>query len=381
MEQVIRPDLSFVNDVIASGGESLKKCYQCATCTVVCNVTPDSNPFPRKEMIWAQWGLRDKFIGNPDVWLCHQCNDCTAYCPRGAKPGEVIGAIRKQSIMQYSQPCFMARLVNDKKFMPLIFLLPAVLFAVVLTAIGKFTIPQGEIVFLKFVPVLLIQALFVPALGFGSLIGILGVRKYWKDMSNTRLSEKQAGGCLSCSTENIMNSVIATVQEVLAHQKFKKCDVAKDRFSAHFFVFYSFIALGIATAIGALYIDILDMPSPFKLGYGTPVKLFGTIGAIGLLIGVLLMISNRFKNAQKVGIGSYFDWLLITVIGVVMASGILSWVTRLANIPMLAYPIYFVHLISVFSLFVYLPYSKLSHIFYRVAAIVYAKYTGRDKTN
>ncbi len=248
------------------------------------------------------------------------------------------------------------------------------LFAVVLTAIGKFGIPQGEIVFSKFVPVLLIQALFVPALGFGSLIGILGVRKYWKDM-------KQAGGCPSCSTENIKNSIIATVQEVLAHQKFKKCDTAKDRFSAHFFVFYSFIALGIATAIGALYIDILHMPSPFKLGYGTPVKLFGTIGAIGLLAGVLLMINNRFKNAQKVGIGSYFDWLLITVIGVVMASGILSWVTRLANIPMLAYPIYFIHLISVFSLFVYLPYSKLSHIFYRVTAIVYAKYTGRDKTN
>ena len=50
-QKVVSPDLNFVNDVIKSGGESLKKCYQCATCTVVCNVTPEDNPFPRWEFI------------------------------------------------------------------------------------------------------------------------------------------------------------------------------------------------------------------------------------------------------------------------------------------------------------------------------------------
>jgi quinone-modifying oxidoreductase subunit QmoC len=112
-------------------------------------------------------------------------------------------------------------------------------------------------------------------------------------------------------------------------------------------VFYSFIALFIATAIGAVYIDILHIDSPFSFGHGTPVKVFGNIGAIALFIGVLLMIINRFANAAKIGMGSYFDF-------------------------------YFIHLVFVFSLFLYVPYSKLAHLFYRGAAICFEKYSRRD---
>ncbi|MBI5194731.1 MAG: quinone-interacting membrane-bound oxidoreductase complex subunit QmoC [Nitrospirae bacterium] len=366
---VIKPDLDFVKGVIEGGGESLKKCFQCATCTVVCNVTPDDKPFPRKEMVWAQWGLKEKFIGNPDVWLCHQCNDCTAYCPRGAKPGEVLGAIRKQGIQMYSKPAFLSKMVGNKNLVWLIFLLPAVLLGVILSAAGTFNIPDGEIVFSKFASIRFLQFVFTPALLFGIAVGVLGLKKFWKDM-------KQAGGVTS---GDLKSGIIETAKEILSQKKFKDCVVDRSRFSAHFMVFYSFMALAIATGFGVLYIDILHKESPFAFGYGTPVKIFGLIGAIGLFIGVLLMVIDRFKHVDKSGIGSYFDWLLLTIIGVIMASGILSWATRLAGMAGLAYPVYFIHLVFVFSLFLYLPYSKLAHIFYRAAAICYAKYSGREK--
>ncbi|MBI5739461.1 MAG: quinone-interacting membrane-bound oxidoreductase complex subunit QmoC [Nitrospirae bacterium] len=367
---VIKPDLDFVKGVIDGGGESLKKCYQCATCTVVCNVTPDQNPFPRKEMVWAQWGLKEKFMGNPDVWLCHQCNDCTVYCPRGAKPGEVLGAIRKQSIKQYSAPAFLVNLVNNKALSWLIFLVPAVLLGVILSADGAFFPAEEEIKFSFFASTLTIQLVFVPALTFGFAVGIMGVMKFWADMKKAaRVTSGNLGGSIS-----------ATATEILSHIKFKSCGVSADRFTAHFLVLYSFIALGIATGIGVLYIDILHIESPFSLtGTGFPVKIFGAVGAAGLLLGAFLMMSNRFKNAEKVGSGSYFDWLLITIIGVIAVSGILSWLTRIAGLAPVAYSVYFIHLVFVLSLFVYLPYSKLAHLFYRSAAICFIKYSGREK--
>jgi quinone-modifying oxidoreductase subunit QmoC len=238
---VIKPDLEFVKGVIAAGGESLKNCYQCATCSVVCNVTPDETPFPRKEMIWAQWGLKEKFQGNPDVWLCHQCNDCTAYCPRGAKPGEVLGAIRKQTIKQYSAPAALVDIVNNKALMPLIFLVPAILIGLFISVFGSWS-PEGEIIFSNFMPVMPIQILFTPALIFGLVVGSLGVKKFWADM-------KTANGVTS---GDLKTSIIDTSKQVMGHEKFKDCDVSKDRYTSHLVVFYSFIALGIATGLGVL---------------------------------------------------------------------------------------------------------------------------------
>ncbi len=370
-EQVVRPDLNFVKEVLASGGADLKKCYQCSTCTVVCNVTPDEKPFPRKEMVYAQWGLKDKLISNPDIWLCHQCSDCTAYCPRGAKPGEVLGAVRKLAIQHYS-PTPLAKMVNDPKYLLILFAIPVLLFLAYIVPKGFLdfsAIPRGEdggIVYSKFVPVFPeVDVTFAAAALFAAVCFFAGVKKYWADMS----AGQAAGG-------NVMDSIKMTIMEILAHKRFKKCDVAKDRSSSHLIVFYSFVGLAITTTLAIVYLYGFSYESPYPLY--DPLKIIGNISGIALIAGITLVATNRLKNAEKAGTGSYYDWLFIAVVAGVAITGMGAQLFRLADIAILAYPTYFMHLVFVFFLFAYAPFSKMAHMVYRTTAMVFANHVKRN---
>lgn len=374
MGEQITPDLKFVREVIAAGGESLKKCYQCATCSVVCNLSPDDKPFPRKEMIYAQWGLKDKLISNPDIWLCHQCSDCTAYCPRGAKPGEVLSAVRSIAIKNYSKPAFIANLVGEPKAAILLFAIPIAIFLFFMAIQGHFTtgIPRGEggiISFSKFMPPIpYIDFLFIPLAALVVIVFVVGIRDYWRDM--TKYHGKPLEG-------DINKSITDTIIEILSHKKFDKCNVTKDRKLAHLLVFYSFIGLAITTSIAVFYLYILKWESPYP--QTNIIKIIGNISGIALLIGITMVVSNRIKNKEKAGIGSYFDWLFIVIVYGVGLTGMFAQIFRLMDIAVIAYFMYFSHLVFIFALFAYAPYSKMAHMVYRTTAMVFAKHTGRDK--
>lgn len=383
MSEQIKPDLKFINSVISAGGESLKKCFQCATCSVVCNMTPDDKPFPRKEMVQAQWGMKDKLLGNPDIWICHQCSDCTAYCPRGAKPGEVLGAIRKLSIEHYSFPSFLGKMVGDSKFLILLLLVPIVLFGFIAPYVAQFipveyleghapkylneliTSSEPIVYAERMMPVPLIDTIFGAAALFAAFGFFMGITKYWKDLT----AGKRIKG-------SVITAAVATITEFLAHRKFKKCEVTVDRSRSHLFTFYGFVGLAITTTWAIVYLYGMHWLSPYPLR--DPMKIFGNLSALSLLIGITLIISNRLRNTEKAGAGSYYDWLFISIIAAIVGTGLLSEILRLLNVPVLAYPVYFVHLVVVFFLFAYAPFSKMAHMVYRTTALVFAKMSGRD---
>jgi len=307
MAEQIKPDLKFINAVVNGGGESLKKCFQCATCSVVCNVTPEDKPFPRKEMVQAQWGLKDKLFSNPDIWICHQCSDCTAYCPRGAKPGEVLGAIRKLSIEHYSFPSFLGRMVGDPKFLIFLLAVPVLIFGTYLALLGNLNLSNvptvdGKIVYDKFMPIFPQIDLTFGAAALFALMGFsIGVTKYWKDLNAARPAKG-----------DLMKAITATITEFLGHRKFKKCEVTKERSKSHLFVFYGFVGLAITTTWAIIYLYGLHWESPYPLY--DPMKIVGNLSAFTLLMGITWVITNRLKNEQKAGFGSYFDWLFISVV-------------------------------------------------------------------
>ena len=140
----VQPDLEFIKSLKLAGGDTLKKCYQCATCSVACPLSSDQKPFPRKEMIWSQWGMKENLIADPDVFLCHQCGDCTEKCPRGAKPGEVLGAIRSYAYTYYGWPAGLAKLATSAKNLPMLIGVPALIILIFWFLSGAMHIPSVE---------------------------------------------------------------------------------------------------------------------------------------------------------------------------------------------------------------------------------------------
>jgi quinone-modifying oxidoreductase subunit QmoC len=371
---LVEPDIDFLNEVVGLGGDTLKKCYQCATCSVACPISPDNQPFPRKEMIAAGWGLKDRLVGNGDVWLCHNCGDCTTMCPRDAKPGDVMAAIRTYAITEYAQPKSIARAVNDPKKLPILLAIPAIIFIIVglITGLLDFTPGGGEIVHAKFFSTWLVDLIFIPASIWAVVIFALGLKRFINDMHQNALAtgktdkEKLDAG-------EFIKALGRVIPRILKHTKFSECGENEERATSHMMVLFGFIGLFIVTSIFFVVLYIFGIHGPYS--QLNPVKWLANIAGVALVIGSALMIKNRLSKTDQNS--TYKDWSLIGLALALGLTGMLTEMTRLGGAAGLSYTIYFIHLIFVFALFVYLPYSKLAHLVYRTVAMAYAEYSGR----
>ncbi len=363
----VDPDLEFVNEVAGMSGDSFKKCFQCAACSATCPISPDENPFPRKEMIWAIWGMKDRLIKDPDIWLCYQCNDCSAVCPRTGNPGDVLAGIRNLAFKYYAFPSFMGKWLSDIKYLPLLILFPAILLLLVMGATGHLTIPEGEIVFRKVFPhPWPLDAVFILASLVAAGCAAVGAIRFWNDIRNSPVQRKE--GHLTTFGEGIS----ATIKEILQHSRFSECEAGKHRYYSHLLVFYGFLALFLTTSLVCTGLYLFDLQTPLPLLH--PVKVLGNLGAAAFLVGICLMIYQRLVTREKdVGKSSYSDWFFLWLMLTLALTGIFSQVFRMADVPVLAYGTYFLHLVSVLMLFLYFPYSKFAHLMYRTIAIIHAR--------
>lgn len=377
---VTEPDLQFTKDLIAAGGGDLKKCYQCATCSVACKVSPDNNPFPRKEMIWAQWGQKDKLLNDPDIWLCHQCNDCSTMCPRGANPGDALKAVRKMVIQTNSWPSFFGKLVGEPSMFVLALGIPVVVVALILLISGL-DVPDGPVKYSAhhlnpkdgFIWLPVLQVVFSAALLFAVISLVMSLKSYWKSLETNNPIP------VGTARKGFVPSVVEALSEILPHTTFKECEANNIRYSAHLLTFWGMIGLLITTAIVAFNVDILGLLPPSQNGPGTiPIKILGNVSAIAFIVGLGIMLFRRLQVPDQAGGSSYFDWFFLLVIGATGVTGLVTELVRWAGWVGGAYVLYVVHLVFVLCLILYLPFSKFAHLGYRTVAIAWAKSAGRN---
>ena len=104
METILSKDLDpkFKFDVAAyPGGENIKLCYACGTCTAACPVAGIDEEFnPRKIIRQVLLGMRKQVLSSPLIWHCIQCYACYATCPQNVKFRDVILALRAMAIKE-----------------------------------------------------------------------------------------------------------------------------------------------------------------------------------------------------------------------------------------------------------------------------------------
>ncbi|MHB8104088.1 MAG: 4Fe-4S dicluster domain-containing protein [Dehalococcoidales bacterium] len=78
--------ITFIDEICAiPGGEDIKVCIQCGTCTASCPNAERMDRSPSHLIAMARAGMREEVLSSNSMWLCLSCYLCVVRCPRNVK--------------------------------------------------------------------------------------------------------------------------------------------------------------------------------------------------------------------------------------------------------------------------------------------------------
>ncbi len=80
------------------GGESIKKCIQCGSCTGSCPVSYAMDITPREVIALFRACDIKSILSSRTIWICASCYACTVRCPQGVKVTDILYALKRLAI-------------------------------------------------------------------------------------------------------------------------------------------------------------------------------------------------------------------------------------------------------------------------------------------
>ena len=80
------------------GGEKIKKCIQCGTCSGSCPVSYSMDIQPREIVALFRAGDIESILKSRTIWICASCYACTIRCPCGIKVTDILYALKRMAI-------------------------------------------------------------------------------------------------------------------------------------------------------------------------------------------------------------------------------------------------------------------------------------------
>ncbi|MFQ6549325.1 tricarballylate utilization 4Fe-4S protein TcuB [Aestuariibius sp. 2305UL40-4] len=343
-------------------------CNACRYCEGLCAV------FPAMELRRVFSGGDTDYLAN----LCHNCGACYYDC-QYAPPHDfkvdvpnAMARLREETYERYAWPAFARPLFQRNGLWVALALAVSVAlfligFVVASDPASLFAAGTEPGAFYRIMPHNAMVALFGSVFLFGLFAIFMSLRSFWMASATgpvtlrglweaTRAAATMRyldGGGMGCMNES---------------------EKPTDRRRLwHHFTFYGFLLCFASTSTGTLFHYGLDWQAPYP--WWTPVKVFGVLGGIGIVVGPIgLMMSRKQRDPElresTTGLGAAFLWMLL-LLGV--TGLILTGLRHTSAMGLLLA----IHLGVVFAFFATMPYGKFMHGFYRFLALVkYAHETG-----
>ncbi|HSF64019.1 MAG TPA: tricarballylate utilization 4Fe-4S protein TcuB [Paracoccaceae bacterium] len=331
-------------------------CNACRYCEGYCSVFPAIT----RQTAFAQGDLTQ--LAN----LCHNCRGCYYAC-QYTPPHEfmlnlpaALAEVRQDSWDRFAWPQPVSRLFQ-RNGLALAGAAAAgltVLFAVILA------LPDtGAPGFYAYMAHGLMVAIFTPAFLLPLAVMALGLRRYWAEVRGERIR-------LAHVTKALHDA--ATLRN-MGGGAAGGCNYEdEDRYSNtrrlfHQATMYGFLLCFASTSAGTILHYVFDMQAPYGL-FSLP-KLLGVPGGLLLCIGTGGLAWLKTKADPALGAARVMggEMGFIALLFAVGATGLILYA---ATGTALVQPLLALHLGVVLAFFLLIPYSKMAHGFYRMAALL-----------
>ncbi|WGV17354.1 tricarballylate utilization 4Fe-4S protein TcuB [Fuscovulum ytuae] len=298
--------------------------------------------------------------------LCHNCRGCYYACQYTA-PHEfalnipaALAEVRVESWERLARPQAMARMFQTHG------VAMAGLLVVVLAwffwAMSVWR-PEGGSGFYAYLAHGTMVAIFTPAFLVPLALIALSLRDYWREVGGgrVRLSHLQSALHSAAKMKNLSGG----------HGEgcnFEEGDRFSDRRRVfHQVMMYGFLLCFASTASGTIMHYALGWEAPYPLL--SPPKLLGLPGGVMMVAGTAGLVWLKLRADRNLGAARVWggEMAFILLLGGVAVTGLALYA---ATGSALVGPLLAIHLATVMVLFLLMPFSKMVHGFFRLAALV-----------
>ena len=378
-------DPSLISEVRKYGVFNARGCFNCGSCTIVCDLAAGSVSFPRRTMQSVVLGLKDSVRQSLEPWLCHDCGDCSVTCPREAKPRESMATLRRYLMAQYDWTGLSRRIcrslawemaaLSSAAVLVLALIILYHLYVVQLAPSAFTTMSMGlEHMFNRItyftVVVFLIPAFFIAS--HAARMHSLTMRR---------------GPNAAIPLKFYLAEAKTIFLQMVSHAQLLKCPATshRRRWAMHWLLAFGCVLMFV---IKFFFLRWFQTDNIYPIYH--PQRWVGYLGAACLVLGSLDILIDRARKRKSIYGQSGLRGLILPVLLLLTAlSGMAVHVLRYVGLGLGAHYAYAVHLMIVVPmLLVEVPFGGWSHMIYRPLALYFvavkeralkAQVTGEEK--